>query len=73
MKKTTLTASFCAIALISTIAAAHQGLAPGANPASQFCVNKGGYLKAAGDDIVCVMPSGKEIEQWELLRAENKQ
>lgn len=43
-----------------------------ANPASQFCVQQGGTLRivstAAGEHGICVLPDGREVEEWTLYR-----
>lgn len=44
-----------------------------ANPASQFCVQSGGTLRIektpAGEAGICVLPNGREIDEWELFRS----
>lgn len=43
-----------------------------ANPASQFCVQQGGTSRtvqtAAGEHSICMLPDGREIEEWALYR-----
>lgn len=48
-----------------------------ANPASEYCVKRGGKLEivkeASGDKGVCHLPDGRVIEEWELFRRDNSQ
>jgi len=48
-----------------------------ANPASQYCVKRGGKLEivkqADGEHGMCHLPDGSVIEEWELFRRDNKQ
>ena len=43
-----------------------------ANPASVYCAKLGGKIRiektAAGERGICVLPSGAEVDEWELLR-----
>jgi hypothetical protein len=45
-----------------------------ANPASQFCIDKGGTLEirdeAGGQAGYCTLPDGRVVEEWELFRSE---
>lgn len=46
------------------------------NPASQYCVSKGGKVEikkdAAGHQTgVCHLPDGTRIDEWELFRRDN--
>lgn len=48
------------------------------NPASVFCVQQGGISevrkKQDGSEYgICVLKDGKEVEEWEYYRANNKQ
>lgn len=48
-----------------------------ANPASVYCVDKGGKLeirtdKDGGQYGVCILPSGNECEEWKFFRGECK-
>ncbi|MGG5143510.1 DUF333 domain-containing protein [Alcaligenes sp. SJTW-7] len=46
-----------------------------ANPASAYCVEKGGRLDivqtAAGQVGMCTLPDGSVIEEWELMRRDH--
>jgi putative hemolysin len=46
-----------------------------ANPASKYCVEKGGTLKIvkeeAGEKGMCHFPDGTVIDEWELFRRDN--
>ena len=47
-----------------------------ANPASTYCINKGGKLVIAKDKEgnefgVCHLPDGTQIEEWALFRRDN--
>ncbi len=46
-----------------------------ANPASEYCVKKGGKVEiikaASGDKGMCHLPDGTVIEEWELFRRDN--
>ena len=48
-----------------------------ANPASQYCVEKGGVLEIVRDDSgekgMCRLPDGTVVEEWELFRRDNPQ
>ena len=48
-----------------------------ANPASGYCVKKGGTLEivkeAAGEKGMCHLPDGTAIDEWELFRRDNPQ
>ena len=49
-----------------------------ANPASVFCVEKGGRLEAkkdadGGEYALCHLPDGRVIEEWEYFCANHKQ
>jgi len=48
-----------------------------ANPASVYCVDKGGTLEpvttAAGVSNDCVLPGGERIDEWDLYRRDHKQ
>jgi putative hemolysin len=43
-----------------------------ANPASVFCIQQGGKLRmvktALGEHAMCVLPDGREIEEWAFFR-----
>lgn len=43
-----------------------------ANPASVFCLQQGGKLRmvktAQGEHAMCVLPDGREIEEWAFFR-----
>ena len=45
-----------------------------ANPASAFCIEKGGTLdirdEAGGQVGYCTLPDGRVIEEWALFRTE---
>ncbi len=48
-----------------------------ANPASTYCVEKGGKLSIrkapdGGEIGYCTLPSGQEIEEWEFFRNAQK-
>ena len=52
--------------------------APGlANPASVYCVEKGGRLEpvttAAGTSNTCILPNGERIDEWDLYRRDHPQ
>ena len=44
-----------------------------ANPASVFCVESGGRSEirsdSTGQTVVCVLPDGSEVDEWEYYRA----
>ncbi|GAA3994205.1 DUF333 domain-containing protein [Comamonas faecalis] len=47
-----------------------------ANPASQYCVEKGGRIEIVTDESgaqkgMCHLPDGSVIEEWELYRKEH--
>lgn len=46
-----------------------------ANPASVYCAKLGGKIRiektAAGERGVCVLPSGAEVDEWELFRRDH--
>ncbi len=46
-----------------------------ANPASAYCVEKGGRLEivntVAGQVGMCTLPDGSVIEEWELMRRDH--
>lgn len=48
-----------------------------ANPASEYCVKKGGTLEivqgADGETGMCHLPDGTVVEEWALFRRENPQ
>jgi putative hemolysin len=48
-----------------------------ANPASEYCVKKGGKLEIVKDESgekgVCHLPDGTAVDEWELFRRENPQ
>lgn len=48
-----------------------------ANPASQFCIQQGGTLRMVhtprGEQGLCTLPNGHEIEEWELFRRHHPQ
>lgn len=48
-----------------------------ANPASDYCVKKGGKLEfvkeESGEKGICHLPEGTVIEEWELFRKDNPQ
>ena len=48
-----------------------------ANPASLFCLQQGGSLQvrntAQGQTLMCHLPNGQVIEEWELYRAHHTQ
>nr|WP_243854443.1 DUF333 domain-containing protein [Comamonas sp. JUb58] len=47
-----------------------------ANPASVYCVEQGGKLhihsSASGDQGICRLPDGQEIEEWALFRRDHR-
>lgn len=47
-----------------------------ANPASEYCLVQGGKLQikneVSGQASYCTLPSGQEVEEWELFRANQK-
>ena len=47
-----------------------------ANPASVYCVEQGGKLhilsSATGDQGICRLPDGQEIEEWALFRRDHR-
>lgn len=47
-----------------------------ANPASQYCIEKGGELKIQktkeGEVGMCTLKSGEVIEEWALFRRDHK-
>lgn len=48
-----------------------------ANPASEYCVKKGGKLEivkdASGEKGMCHLPNGTVADEWELFRRDNPQ
>ena len=46
-----------------------------ANPASVYCGKLGGKIRiektTAGERGVCVLPSGAEVDEWELFRRDH--
>lgn len=54
-----------------------EGSAAIANPASEYCVKKGGRVEIIKDDSgekgMCHLPDGTVVEEWELFRRENPQ
>lgn len=80
MKKTPLL--FAAIVLAGcsankSTADENQPLSVGmANPASVYCVEKGGKSEieetTAGQTGYCLLPSGEKIEEWALFRRDHK-
>jgi putative hemolysin len=48
-----------------------------ANPASAYCVKKGGKIEIvkedAGERGMCRLPDGTVVDEWELFRSENPQ
>ena len=48
-----------------------------ANPASEYCVKKGGKLEivkeASGEKGLCHLPDGTVVEEWALFRRDNPQ
>nr|WP_275660516.1 DUF333 domain-containing protein [Shewanella sp. Isolate13] len=40
------------------------------NPATQNCIAQGGSVDLATS--ICTLPSGEQIEQWQLYRRDNK-
>lgn len=48
-----------------------------ANPASEYCVKKGGKLEivkdASGEKGMCHLPNGTVVDEWELFRRDNPQ
>ncbi len=48
-----------------------------ANPASEYCVKKGGKLEIvkdnSGEKGMCHLPDGTVIDEWELFRRDNHQ
>lgn len=48
-----------------------------ANPASEYCIGKGGRLEIvkeeAGEKGMCHLPDGSVVDEWELYRRENPQ
>lgn len=68
---TALVLSACATTLAPQVATPPSvGLA---NPASVFCVQQGGKLRmvttAKGVHGICVLPDGREIEEWTYFRS----
>ncbi|MDC5839427.1 DUF333 domain-containing protein [Vibrio europaeus] len=61
-----------AIYLASTPAMAsnHTTMPKGANPAAQFCVNKGGEMTVIDNETMCVLPNRNAIKADALLRGE---
>ena len=54
---------------------ATQGSSQMANPASKYCIDKGGRLEirtaADGGQVgICVFPNGKECEEWAFMRGQ---
>ena len=48
-----------------------------ANPASEYCIQQGGYLEIKKDQVgneygICHLPDGRASEEWEFFRAQNK-
>lgn len=56
-----------------TEAAPQLGLA---NPASVFCLQQGGKLRrvttAAGEHGICVLPDGREVDEWAYFRQHHR-
>ncbi|WP_421569748.1 DUF333 domain-containing protein [Stenotrophomonas sp. PD6] len=49
-----------------------------ANPASEYCVKRGGKVviekdEAGGERGICHLPNGDEIDEWELFRRDAPQ
>lgn len=48
-----------------------------ANPASEYCVKKGGKLEIVKDESgekgMCHLPDGTVVEEWALFRRDNPQ
>ncbi len=48
-----------------------------ANPASEYCVKKGGKIEIvkeeSGEKGMCHLPDGTIVEEWELFRRDNPQ
>lgn len=72
-----LAAAICATGCTTTPAQrpAGTGAAIGmANPASVNCAQRGGKLQivstAGGQTGICTFPSGKQCEEWALMRGE---
>ncbi|USD66777.1 DUF333 domain-containing protein [Vibrio sp. SCSIO 43136] len=76
MKTTILAASISLVTLFSAATQAQDvALMPSmANPAAEFCLSQGGELKDIetkdGQDALCVLNDGTEIEQWEYFRSQ---
>lgn len=48
-----------------------------ANPASEYCIRKGGRLEIVRDESgekgICHLPDGTVMEEWELFRRDHPQ
>lgn len=62
--------AFACIFYTPAFASTHTTMPKGANPAEQFCINKGGAIKITEQTKLCVFPNGAEIEPEALLRGE---
>jgi len=71
--------AIAATALLATGCASSAGDSPGPvgmpNPASAYCVERGGKLaiedRPAGQVGICTLPDGTRIEEWELYRRDH--
>ncbi|WP_425666877.1 DUF333 domain-containing protein [Vibrio tubiashii] len=68
--RTLILSAFACVFYTPAFASTHTTMPKGANPAEQFCINKGGVIKTAEQTKVCVFPNGTEIEPDALLRGE---
>ncbi|AZI53685.1 DUF333 domain-containing protein [Pantoea agglomerans] len=41
------------------------------NPASEYCVNRGGQQVQEKSSAYCLLPSGERIEQWALYHRDH--
>ncbi|MDX8130452.1 DUF333 domain-containing protein [Methylomonas sp. BW4-1] len=77
-KKCVLFSSIFALALLSGCSSKQASPSVAiANPASEYCMKKGGKLEivkeASGEKGMCHLPDGMIVEEWELLRRDNPQ
>lgn len=67
--------ALCSSVFVLTACAQQSAQMP--NPASAYCVEKGGKITIKnteqGQIGICTLPDGSEVEEWELYRRENQQ
>lgn len=80
MKQTTLMASIILSSVLGAgcVSQAEQGRVGMPNPASVYCLEKGGQSVSArsedgGEYAICHLPDGTQIEEWALFRRDHPQ